>query len=348
MNHQNIKFFSLLLCLCMLFSIAAGQLNFLESLQSDTLTLNMPFDSNIQQLQKIPRIKDNRQASPKCLGISQTEKYMFIPVDQYIMLNNSLNRSLSYYLDQDSIKINDTLVIDNLTLWYDSKPFFASGHVINGYSYVEQDGEPVKEWMWEIRRKKKFGQTNQEILSLLASDWLQAQSDSLSNLKFSSQISPYEYRRVLRTWTDFIILQNGYIINANLTLDFPKNLKKMAVFGSSGIYFRHSPYFQSIGIMALDQHWLQRLNNRLTIRLNSNFRLGVNKLNSDKFDNPDFKNIMMANLGLSGAIQYQPEDHRGLFFGAGLYLNINGLPHLPNKLDIFEPGILFILGLRLP
>jgi len=267
------------------------------------------------------------------------------------MLRKPINQLLINRLQKDSIAINNTLVVDNLTLWYDPKPCFEKSHVINGYSYIEKGGQPVKEWYWEIRRKKKWGETRQENLSSLFAKWLEAQSDSLANLKVRKDIRPIKhinYGRVLKSWCDFILLSDGYIMNVNLTLDFPKDHYKRAIFGSGGIYYRKSSYLQSLGFYAWDQHWLYRLNHLINFRMNSNLRFGLNILNSKKFQKPALQDLFMLNLGLSAAIQYQPINHSGLFFGLGSYLNINALPDIPDKIKTIEPGLLFILGLRLP
>ncbi|MCF7886246.1 MAG: hypothetical protein K9M80_07115 [Candidatus Marinimicrobia bacterium] len=335
----------------MIISNITAQPGFLTGLSYDTLTVELPFDSLISNSAKTPQIIDRRELKPRQLGITQINKYMFIPVDQYITLNNSIAQNLAYQFQQDSIYFADTLVIDNLTLWYDSKPCLSAAHVLNGYSYITKNGHPVKQYRWEIRRKKQWGETKSENFARLFQQWLKAQADSIATFKTHQNVSPMEplkYRRVFKSWSDFVVLQDGFIVNMNLTLDFPKDHGQSAIFGSGGLYYRQTSYLQSIGFYAFDQHWLYRINRAMVGRLNSNLRFGMNKLNRNKFDQPDWEDLLMLNMGLSAAVQYQPLNYRGLFFGGGLYLNINGLPTLPGKMKIIEPGLLFILGVRLP
>lgn len=330
-----------------------AQVSFIDNLATDTLFLeyidnaSLDFNSNFGNYNI--QIKDDNNSNN--LGVTQINKYFFIPVDQHIVIDNSIQKCLKHQLRKDSVKFDNLLVVDNLTLWYDSKSFLNKSYVINGHSYIEKENTPVKEWYWEVRRKKKWHESKKDNLSLLFAKWLAVQSDSLANLKINNNISPIKlirYRRVLKSWSDFILLQDGYIINANLTLDFPKDHFKGSVFGSGGLYYRKSSYMQSFGISTWDQHWLIRFNRLINIRMNANFRVGLNKLNCEKFKNPEVQNLLMVNCGLSAAIQYQPVNNRGIFLGLGPYLNINGLPDIPDKIKTLEPGFLFIIGLRLP
>src|SRR6056297_1197918 len=92
----------LLVCIMIISNIKA-QIGFLTGLSSDTLTVELPFDSLISNSAKTSQIIDRRELKPRQLGITQIDKYMFIPVDQYLTLNNSIAQTINYQLQQDSI-----------------------------------------------------------------------------------------------------------------------------------------------------------------------------------------------------------------------------------------------------
>ncbi len=343
------KFLIILFFIMIIFNTSFSQMQFMEKFISDTLSINMPDDSTLVDFINTYKITDTRKYSGKILGITQTNKYKYFPVDQYITLNNTVADLLAYKLTADSITLQNELVIDNLTLWNDWKPWFSKSRILNGHSYIaDENGDPIKEWQWEIRLKKKRKQKTEENISNILSLWIDAQAEVLKQPVIPEFISPYKYRRQLLTWFDFIALSDGFIINSHLTLDFPKDQYDSYILGSGGVYYRKSSYHESIAIGGKDQQWLHRFSPSILGRLNTSLRLGFNSFNRDKFTFIDYWNVFMVNLGFTASAEYHPAYYKGLFCGVGLHLNINGLPYLPGKLNIIEPGLLLTIGFILP
>ncbi len=330
-------------------TISFSQIPYLNTLISDTLFIKIKNDSLVDNFQNNYNISDIRKYSDNVIGITQINKYKYFPVDQYLFLNHSISNLLGYKLASDSINFQHKLIIEDINLWNDTKSFFKKARILSGYSYlVDENDNKTKDWLWEIRYKNKKKLEIEENLSNIFDTWLSSQTDSLKYLNFNTQIYPYKYRRVLESWFDFILLPDGFIINGNLTLNFPQNHKNKWFLGSAGMYYRKSSYHESFTVGGFDQHWFKRFSPTIVWRNNSTFRFGINSFNHEKFEHVDYWNILMLNLGFSSSFEYRPKIFRGLFCGGGLYLNINGLPYIPEKIKIVEPGIFTTIGICLP
>ncbi|MBN2281591.1 MAG: hypothetical protein JXQ65_13500 [Candidatus Marinimicrobia bacterium] len=324
-----------------------SQIKPLDRLIFENLIISMPCDSLVTP-NKL-HIIDQRKFKPNTLGITQINKYKYIPIDQYLVLNHEVADFLSYKIEADSVKLDHQLVVENLTLWEDNKPVFNRAKVLNGYSFLlDENNQKIKNWMWDIRIKNNQKLEIEENIAHLFDHWLNAQRDSLNFLNFNTPIYPYRFRRVLESWFDFVVLPDGFLIDGNLTLDFPRNHKNNWFLGSAGMYYRKFSYHESFSIGGFDQHWYKRISAALIWRNNTTLRIGVNSFNHDRFDHVDYWNIIMVNLGLSSSLEYRPKFFRGLFLGGGLYMNVNGLPYIPDKIKIVEPGLFITLGVCLP
>ncbi len=335
--------FSLLL---LLFNLAAGQELNLSRFVSDTLKIQLSVDSVTYKRESRLTIVDSRDLPGDLIGIQQIKKWRYIPVDQYIVLHEPLTNTFKKYYLKDSCDFKGTLYVKNLTLWKDKKPVFAKGRKLNCYTIlIDSSGNTVSDWMWEFTIKKKRKQKDGDVIARLIDQLMSKQVDVIKQKKFHNELYPYFYRRQLINWYDMVFLKDGMIIIGHLTLDFPPDQMKKYVRGSPGIYYRKSSLHESIAIGGMDQHWYSRINKNFLKSMSFSYRFGFNNFNSDKFSHLDFWNIFLINIGLSASIEYRPVYHRGLFCGIGFYGSINILPEVINR---FEPGLLFVSGILLP
>ena len=348
LNNQNIaKLISLTLLLGLCFSNALAFKFSWSELISDTLYISTYADA--LTLTGLPAISvnDERAESPTILGIQQIKKWHYIPVDQYIALNEPLEIQMTKFFQKFQVTSNQTLVIDYLSLWYDASPAFGAARTLNGYTrLVDSSGKTVRDWQWELREKTAKNQKPADNIAILLNKWMIAQTESLQRRPASDlPVSPYRYRRQMIPWTDIISLGDGYIVIAHLALEYPADQMVKFIRGSPGIYYRKSSKHESIAIGGRDQQWYFRLNRSWLARLNTTVRVGFNNFNPREYDYVDFWNIMLINLGFNASLEYRPIYHKGFFVGAGLHQAVNLLPSVINTL---ETGLLFSIGLVLP
>ena len=313
---------------------------------SDTLVVQLPVDSLELSDSLSINIIDDRNLPEQVIGIQQTKKWKYIPVDQFVVLQEPLRSALQKYISRDSVKTSGALHIKNLTLWTDGKPFFNKGRKLNAYTVLEDStGQIISNWMWEFTIKRKRKQKSEVAIAALMDQWMTKQASVITQKDYKKRLYPYLYRRQLINWYDLILLSDGFIVNAHLTLDFPPDQQKYYIRGSPGIYYRKSIYHESIAISGKDQHWYRRINDRLLRKLNVTYRFGFNNFDSHHYSHLDFWNLFLINIGVTAAFEYRPVYHKGLFFGFGLHGEIN---ILPDVIDRFEPGLLLTVGIILP
>ncbi len=315
---------------------------------ADTLVINLPEDSSLIAADMPLRVVDYRETPGPFLGIRQIKKWKYIPVDQYLVLPESLSAALGRRLPADFTRPSDTLVIDNISLWYDDSPLFLNGWTLNGRTrLVDGEGATLSDWQWEHRVKKKRKQKAEDAIGRLVGDWMEAQGKALHAELPPATTSPYRYRRQLMFRVDTIILLDGYILDGRLSLDFPADQLDRYIRGAPGmsIYYRKSSQHESIAVSCQEQQWLIRLSPSWLGRLNFTYRVGANSFNPDEFDYVDWWNIFLINVGLTAAVEYRPRYHKGLFAGAGLHQAINVLPEVVPR---YATGLLLTAGVVLP
>jgi hypothetical protein len=320
-----------------------------EDLIADTLELQLPVDSTFIPPEITLRIRDNRPAPGSVVGIKQTTKYRYIPVDQFLSLTKPLVEVMAPYLPEDSTLTGDTLLVDNIFIWYDGKPWFHRGWMLNGYSrLIDDQGGTVLDWQWEQRIKKDKRKEKLEVtLGRLMDKWMSAQGDALTAAPPSVGRSPHPYRRQFLFQVDTIVLPDGYILDWRVTLDFPADQAARYIRGKPGlgIYYRKSSKHESVGMGGKQQQWYFRPRPAWLGRVNLTWRMGANNFNTDKFDYMDYWNILMVNVGLAASLEYRPPYHKGLYAGVGIHQNINVLPDV---IPTFETGFIITAGVVLP
>lgn len=315
---------------------------------ADTLVIQLPVDSNHVDTASLIQVMDNRETPGPVLGIRQVKKWRYIPVDQYFVLKEPLAEALTRYLPERPMPPETTLVIDNITIWYDGSPMFFAGWTLNGYTQlVDVEGTAIRDWQWEFRLKKKRKRKTEESIGILMGWWMKAQGDTLSSPLPEYPVSPRRYRRQMIVQLDQVILPDGYLVDARLSLKFPPDQMYTYIRGAPGmgIYYRKSSRHESIAFGGRHVQSYRRWHSDWLGRLDAAYRIGGNNFNPNKFDSVDWWNIFMLQFSLTFTVEYHPRYLKGLFAGAGAFQAINVLPTVIPR---YETGLLLTLGVVLP
>ncbi|MBU1873742.1 hypothetical protein KJ688_08440 [bacterium] len=343
----NFKIWITVLLLAVLFGELTAVPKFdINEFIADTLLVPLSLDSVQMNGKSTLKIVDDRAIPGRVLGIQHSKKWKYIPVDQFIVIQNDLAPTMVEYFVQDSVNYSGTMYIKNLVHWYDDKPFFNKGRKLNAYTVLEDsNGVVISDWIWEFALKPRKKQKSDVVIGTLMDQWLTEQVESIQTKNFHRSIYPYLYRRQLMNWWDVILLQDGYILNAHLTLDFPADQQQSWVRGSPGIFYRKAKYHESIAVGGKDQQWYTRMNKNFVRRLNLAYRFGFNNFDNEKYSHLDPWNILLINISMNASVEYRPVYLKGLFVGIGLHGSINILPEVIKRV---EPGLLITTGFILP
>jgi len=313
---------------------------------ADTLKVALPVDSCLGAGQSGLRFSDQRDYPADLVLIRQIDKWGYIPVDQYVVLNQPLTQTLERYASRDSIRHRGSLTLHHLFIWRDTKPALKKGNQLNAYTVLlDSMDRPIGDRIWELTRKPAKKQKYGDQMSQLLDDWFRAQVGAVKDYRYHSDLYPYRFRRQLIPWSDLIVLPDGYAVIAHLSLDYPADQMSAYTRGSAGIYYRKSSRLESIAIGGQDQQWYYRLNRRLLGRVNPSLRIGFNNFNRRYFNHLDIWNLLMVNLTLITSVEYRPVYSKGPWLGMGLFQNII---ILPDVIPRYEPGLAITLGWILP
>jgi len=318
-----------------------------EAFISDTLYIQAAPDSSVDLSSSQMEVIDSRPVGESILGIRQTKKYRYIPVDQYLALDQSLPDLFKTQFLLDSLELSGTLHLSNLILWTDNLSHQQKGLTLNAYTtYHDSSGNPVSDWLWEFHiEKKKKKQAEDEYLKQVVQTFVEAQSKALLAGDFNLEFYPYLYRRQLMIWSEFITLRDGFAINAHFTLDFPPDQETEWKRGSPGIFFRKSDVHESIAIGGKDRMWFRRINSNWISKVSGTYRFGFNNFEGGHFDHLEYWNLIYLNISGQATLEYRPVYHKGLYGGIGVYAGYNILPDVIPQTEL---GLLLSVGVVLP
>lgn len=318
----------------------------LSAFISDTLNIVVPLDSLTPTQFTFIEVVDARDLDEAIIGIRQTRKWRYIPVDQYLALDQPLAEIFQTQFSRDSLQLAGTLHLSNLILWHDNSAIKQKGLCLSAYTTLHDTlDQPVSDWIWELRVKREKKEADTLYLGRVIEAFAKEQSRVLAEQDFNVEFYPHLFRRQLMTWSEFIFFRDGYGINVHFTLDFPPDQMSKWVRGSPGLYYRRSHVHESIAIGGMDQHWYQRLSNSWITQLSGTYRFGFNNFERGKFKHLAYQNLLFLNLSAQASLEYRPVYHKGLYGGVGIYAGYNILPDVvPHE----ELGFLIRLGVLLP
>ena len=323
-------------------------------------TLVVPLAADSLDISDLPEVLDTRKEGGNYLATRQKLKIgKYIPVDEKVVLTDSLSLVLGKSLAADLVTLEGRLVIDHLSLWYDRSIPRRDGWVLNGYTREETArGETVRDWQWEVREekekskkgKKQKGKAkekkdwfklfsekekpsdekiHQEKFNKLISRWMALQAQGLKEKPADTfTVSPHPYRRQFLTWADMLIYPDGFGIETRLSLDYPLDQYNNYERGISAFYFRQGPSYQTVAIERMTKLWYRRFNEKTLFRTTITGRFGFNGYDHTQFEYLNWINIFNLGATVSPVLEYRPPYHKGIFFGAGFQAGINFIPAL--------------------
>lgn len=318
----------------------------IETFVSDTLHIQVKQDSVLDLSSSKIQVLDSRSLDGSIIGIRQTKKWRYIPVDQYLALDQSLSDLFQSQFVMDSLELAGTLHLTKLILWSDYSTAGRKGLCLSAYTtFHDTLDSPVSDWIWELRVEREKKEADTLYLGRVIQEFARAQSRVLAEQDFNSEFYPHLFRRQLMTWSEFIIFKDGYAINAHFTLDFPPDQESKWMRGTPGLFYRRSDIHESIAMGGMDQHRYQRLSPSWLTQISGTYRFGFNNFQRGQFKHLDYYNIFYLNVSAQASVEYRPVYHKGVFAGLGVHAGYNILPDVIPQL---EYGLLLRFGVLLP
>ena len=338
---------SALLCVFLIpEQITAGDFS-IQKLISDTLEITIQIDSSAVD-QNALTVLDLRPNDGTHLVVTQINRYLYIPVDRFVVLNLPLASIMGVKLHSPLPGSNMILSVNHLNIWMDKGPLFARRWKLNAQTNL-QFGDPVKTvtWNWDIRlpRDRTLKDLDQKFFRLLEL-WLQALQIKLDNTDFETATSgPIpNYKRQLDTWCDLVVFPDGNSINTRLLLEYPEDQLTRWIRGNPGIYYSRFIRYESVAIGGLEQMWYRRLSANSVSRYGMTGRLGFNSFNPDYFDHVEWHNIFLVQLSAQISLDYYLGENQRYYLGIGIFQSGN---ILPDNVPRFNTGVSGCMGIKL-
>lgn len=313
---------------------------------SDTLYIDVPQDSSIDLALSRIKVLDSRDLAETIIGIRQTRVLRYIPVDQYLALDQPLSTIFRSQFISDSLAVAGTLHLSNLTLWTDNSAVQQKGLCLSAYTtFHDTSNLPISDWIWELRVKREKKEADSLYLGRVIQEFAREQSQALAASEFNPAFYPHLFRRQLMTWSEIILFEDGYAVNVHFTLNFPADQQSTWKRGSPGLFYRRTSVHESIAIGGMDQQWFKRLSPDWITQLSGTYRFGFNNFERGKFTHVEYQNLLYINVSGQASIEYRPIYNRGLYGGLGLYAGYSLLPDIVPQAEL---GLLLRVGMMLP
>ncbi len=305
-----------------------------QKLVSDTLWVTLDPKPIVENSNKIT-VNDSRFRTGRHLAVTQINRWMYIPVDRYVVLNEPLAESLVRHLHLNSSQKDGMLSIEFLSFWQDKGPVLSKGLKLSAQTaYQCGPGEAPVYWQFEIHlpRHLKSKKTDRNFAALLGM-WYDEIQEHLN--EYSKDAVPpaasHPYKRRLDTWIEGMVFPSGTALNARMLLDYPKDQQDRWVRGNPGIYYLKMDKYESVAIGGWEQFWYRRWRNKTIVRTGFSMRVGFNSFDPDYFDHIEWYNIFLVQASLQAHADYQIGSENQFRIGIGFIQCGNILPDIVDR-----------------
>jgi len=263
------------------------------------------------------------------LKITESTKYLYIPVDFYYVLEKPLTVELKSMFS-DTIENTNIykLIIDRFEFTSQEKFIKVPLLIAQIQVYSGRKGF-AKQFrgtlVYEIPGKRPKRNREIECFETLIDTWKQEFTTDLQNLPdeakenknyLNTNFIPAKFRtgQSAITFSSFSINNQGYSIEAALGFFDPEASRK---FYRHTYFFKYSndKRFESVEFSSRCYHQFYRFNESFVTDIYVNEGIGVNRWKDMNSYNHKLYDIVQANVGVNGGIYYMPFRKRSVFIG---------------------------------
>ena len=348
---------SLITCFCVLFS----GLNYGQKLISDSLVVNFGYMIEPRISSAADKVIDQRNLRPNCIAIGERTKYLFVPVDYFIVLPNPLSTGIQKMFLQktdSSPQVNFNLEIKEFNIRSEAHSFtnkYICNSIISVYKAAGHENDYLGTLVYETQTtgstaKKKQKEAYETCIDAwkqsFASDMnkiaVQASADSIVTFKNLIK-EPSDFRKNFIISTDVAIGINSWLIDGELMFSHPEPQRQFFRRGKI-LRYRHEEKYQSLEFSIVNNQFNYRLTDNFVFVLKSKLFWGLNSWNKNEYSTHGLQDIFLIDLSLSQSILYNPFYKRGFICGLGL---LEDVTYIYSEDIRFRPYFVFQLGIKL-
>jgi len=349
-------------CLC----LAAAESGRAQNIVQDTLHVSFEYRAPEPcPGVRISSVKDKRDRAGAFIGIYETTKYMFVPVDLLIRLPGHLDEEISaMFVRGDTCKESEELclAVKHLRVSSARGPLFTTRYRINATLGISRicgtDTVSMGDLVYEVPYDSPFfGCSLKQGIEHALSAWQEAvihdihlvggQNSLQKQMQGPVPLRPAAGERAYMNlagsgevsagsqWSLFDV--HVYFTDREPSSWFYRN-------GGHHLRYRHENEFDSIEFGLSMNQWNYRLSRCLLLRVRYDLMFGFNKWKDIQDTEHTLYDALIFEACASQLVQYHPLDSKGLVLGAGL---LQGVNYITSKGTRFQYGICIQLGVIL-
>jgi hypothetical protein len=317
---------------------------------ADTLTVRFGSTEKIENSSfNLVNTKDYRNTFPEFISVFEQKKWLFFPVDQIIIIDNSL----AVKLDNKFLSISEIAGTYEASIYqFNIKNTTAFGRrELTLFSTIElSEIAPTSDTVLvgSLYYERSFSQKKKEKIEIgyekIIEDWSNQFADDIlsvqNGLDQVNQDKLYYFRRgakaIEKNFYSSVDLFAGldfWGIDGELWFSEPEGNRR---FNRKSGVIRYLNYqnLQSIAIGSNVRRWNYRISDRLLFTHKITFLMGVNNWKDMKTASHKLEEIILFDASMTQQINFNPLDKTGFVFGLGLMEDAHYIIYHHVKLNI--------------
>lgn len=325
----------------------------------DSLKVNFGNNNNQAFGVCINELTDKRNSNPNFIGVFESNKYLFVPVDKYIALDKSLidNLRLMFSENQDYEPLNCFNIEVKEFVLSTRNQFFTKKYVVHSILSVSQlqtdnQNKAIGHLIYEVsvskRGKSKIG------FEAALESWKEKFTYDMIKLSVCPRndslclvpnlVSPsYSIRKQLMVGLESSFWIDTWLLDAELFFSKPESEKRFFR-KAYGFRYRKQDKFQSFeSIISNDQYHI-RLSKYFTTVTKSKLYLGLNLWNDEEYSSRGFEDVFLLDYSMGQSLIFNPYYKRGITASLGI---MGSLTYIYSEGVSAKPFILFQIGFKI-
>lgn len=284
----------------------------------------------------IDTVTDIRKNDPAVIGIHETKKYLVIPVDRYVVLNNPLSCEIKgMFISDDKLRYDNILrfEIEEFDV-FARKQFFITKYVAHANISLHSKSEDgrfnyVSNLLYETtvspggfmaKPKQGYQAVLDRWKTQFTVDIIQVssclQTGSVCRMPNLIEV-PRSLRNNLVASMETSIWHDSWLVDGEIIFSRPESQKKFYR-KAYGIRYRREQKLQSLEYSISNDQFNLRISDNFLLVLKSKLFFGLNLWTNEEYRERGFEDILLLDYSLGPVILFNPYYKRGVTFGTGV------------------------------
>jgi hypothetical protein len=320
----------------------------------DSVLIEFGFIKNLKINAYADTVLDKRSTKPASIGVYEKVKYLFIPVDKYVMLYQPLSGEIKNLFSNDSDSIKKIkLEIRQFDVNTRKRDFLSTSYICNAAISVYSLSNNKENFEGTFLYENEVAKTRKSDVGYEAAidDWkIKFIEDMQKILNCNDTCKIYNFRKEPNAWrknmlvnSEFAVGPGSWLIDAEIVFSRPESEKKFYREGSC-LRLRKEKKYESFETSLKNKQTFIRLNDNYLFVMKTKTFLGLNRWNANEYKKHGLEDVFLLDISLSQQIMYNKFYKRSITAGLGIMEDVT---YLYSENFKFHPYLLIQLGIKL-